>query len=382
MTTQFETALRIAIVSLLAWALTGCASETDITQGLKDKRSSLGGSGPTGQVQTVFSPIDPTQLNTTMRSRIERTYAAFSTAKPTPSEVGRWSRAIDDVLLDDLVVEMASAWEFRKYFQNEDAYIAGLYAALLGDPKINVENQKQLAEDIRKGVRSRSSAVRSIIFSNEFFQKLANEAYQRFMKQEAPSDAGALWLARANDGVKLKDLWIELIAGNEYAKGSAANYLTSVFADLLGRAPSAKELSDATAYQLLTEAGRAQHAQSVLESGEFMGVWEKICEGQYADLSGQASAEDAIEACITKIAAGSVFALPAGRYLINRVIEVKQVGLTITTQGLQGSQVACLEGYLADCARLVSGGKVPGGEPVLTTAKDAIVDHVIVEAGY
>jgi parallel beta-helix repeat protein len=108
----------------------------------------------------------------------------------------------------------------------------------------------------------------------------------------------------------------------------------------------------------------------------------EICPGQSADITGQAPASAAIQACVTQAGPKGKLELPAGTYLMNSQLKI-MFPFTLGTRGLAGTTGTCIEG--AECATLKAAptffapyGIVLAGDGNVSV-NNVVLDHITLD---
>jgi hypothetical protein len=119
------------------------------------------------------------------------------------------------------------------------------------------------------GGASRASVALSILDSNEYRTLLISDFYSAFLRRNPAASETAFWLPAFGAGITDEQFAAQILGSPEYfALAGSTNplWVTSVFNDVLGRAPSASDLS--TFVGFLATNSRATVAQTILTSTE------------------------------------------------------------------------------------------------------------------
>jgi hypothetical protein len=150
---------------------------------------------------------------------------------------------------------------------SNDRWINEIYIDLLGGPA-DAAALSTLGGLLGGGV-SRTTVATSVLISTEYRQRLLTGFYSTFLHR-APSAAEiSFWLPAFAASLTDEQIEAQIIGSPEYfaiAGGTNAGWITRVFNDVLGRAPSAAETS--TYLSLLGGASRTTVGLSILTSGE------------------------------------------------------------------------------------------------------------------
>jgi hypothetical protein len=108
-----------------------------------------------------------------------------------------------------------------------------------------------------------------ITYSNEFRRRLITEAYRTYLGRTPDAAGLSGWLGAMQRGVQIQHMEAGFLASDEYyraAGGTAAGWITALYADVLGRAPSGADVSAWSA--AIPRQGRYTVAASFLYSTE------------------------------------------------------------------------------------------------------------------
>jgi hypothetical protein len=126
----------------------------------------------------------------------------------------------------------------------EPAFVASLYRDLLG----REASYRELVvwTSARRSGASLQQVVEGIVNSQEWRNRVVNQKYQLFLGRNADSSGLQGWVNALNQGSDVFVVEKGIVGSAEYyarAGGTATGYVTALFRDLLGRSPSAAELS-------------------------------------------------------------------------------------------------------------------------------------------
>ena len=146
-------------------------------------------------------------------------------------------RAFDGT--DQSVVAATVTMSSRNY-----AYVESLYVKLLGRATTAVTSAEVDFWVGRIGAgASRTAVAHAITQTDEYRVKLISDYYQRFLRRSAGLADLSGWLGALQNGMTANALLANILASQEYfARGTTdRGFVTNLYADLLGRAPTVTE---------------------------------------------------------------------------------------------------------------------------------------------
>jgi hypothetical protein len=191
--------------------------------------------------------------------------ALMSLPFPRPRQAGLQVEALEDRLVPSTA-----------------AYVNALYVDLLGRPAGATESAGWVQE-INAGVSPAQVAL-AITQSTEFRTDVVVRDYQALLGRPASAQEAASWVAAFGPGFNSRTLEASILGSNEFfarAGGTASSFVTAVFQDVLGRSPSAADL---TFWSQQAAAGTTAVALDILGSPE---ANARLITQEYASLLGR-----------------------------------------------------------------------------------------------
>jgi hypothetical protein len=164
--------------------------------------------------------------------------------------------------------------------QGQATYVDGLYRTLLGRP-VDPTGLVTWVQQLHSGV-PRTQVVLAIMASPEYRGLEVDRLYMTFLHRTADAGGRAGWVNLLLSGVREADVARMIIASGEYQSAHAddTTYVTGLYADILGRSPSAGEIAS-WVQTLHSGASRDAVAQAFLFSAE---TYLHMIDGDYQHL--------------------------------------------------------------------------------------------------
>jgi outer membrane biosynthesis protein TonB len=256
----------------------------------------LEGASTTGRQDVASAVI----LGREARSdRLRRAFERLLGRNPTTADESRYLYSLPSpgstaITYEGLVEQLTSSDEYYSYAgASAKDFAFGLYQGLLS--RHPTPSELSSASGIIAAINSGNSGARlglahSITSSGEYHNDEVTGFYRAYFHSTcAQLDVGRCmtvtrdptqaelnqWLRSFASGSTEEDLIASLLSGNEYYASHGASdtaYVTAVYQDLLGRSPSAHELSSAQSTYANTSKGRRDFAQAMLRSNQYRAV--------------------------------------------------------------------------------------------------------------
>ncbi len=150
---------------------------------------------------------------------------------------------------------------------SNDRWINQIHVDLLGHPADAASISAYDA--VLGGGGSRTTVAISVLSSTEYRQRLLTDFYATFLHRPLSAGEALFWMPAFTAGMSDEQIESQIVASPEYfalAGSTNAGWINQIFNDVLGRAPSAAEVTTYSA--LLSSSSRMSVGLSILNSGE------------------------------------------------------------------------------------------------------------------